>query len=251
MERENYISDIKDYWQYIQDGGFMPTPPKHSYGKGNWGSGRRYDYHQRYNDCRYSSRSYYRDWQYGFHSQPYNHFNQDFYSSQNRYSRPRGRPHFLRHQVYRFSQPPFRRQFTSGGKVTKRNQLPTSHQHFSSDPTSVNCYGDQPTPRNQSPPKPQVFSTDQTSDDKPPSKSQSPPKTQPPSHHQGSSKNQPPALDQNFSKDQPDTIPKEELPPSQPSPTEQTPKGYPSSRNLRPRKIQPTPKPKRGKQRKQ
>ena len=249
MERENYISDIQDYWQYIQDGGFTSTPPKHSYGKGNWGAGS-YGHYQPYNDHRYSSWSYHHDRRYDCHPQPYDHYYQeytDFYSSQNHYARPRGRPHLQRHQVDRFSQPPYKPQYR--GKVTKRNQPPTTHRHFSSDPTTVNYHGDHPTPRNRPPSKPEVFSVD-----KPTSKNESPPKTQPSSQHQSSSKNQPPLLDQNFSSDQPSPhetkSPKEELAPSKPSPTEQAPKGH-SPRNLRPRKIQPTPKPKRGKRRKQ
>ena len=205
MERENYISDIHDYWKYIQDGGsgrsdasFQPIQSRNrdSWEPPLWRPG----HHHPYSDWRYPHRPQHYFYSQSSYYDPYHECDQrygytDFCSKPNR-SRDGSRFH-RRGFSHRHPQPP-------------RNQSPPKDQQFSKDqpppsgqypPVDRPCRA--PPPRNQ-PPSKQHFSRDH-----------SPHRNQPPLEHEHFS------TDHSIPKD--DVSPMNLSPPRDDSPVKQQP----------------------------
>ena len=263
MERENYISDIQDYWRYVQSGDF---PPEQSCSQDSWEpQGWSYDHHhQSHSEYTHTPPWHHHNSRFDFYSQPYHPYGYnsyahcyqgDFYSAPNSYTRFRGRPNFAWHQRGRSNpghygtRPPKHQHTSSGDKLPQRNQLPAKHQHFSSDqPTPKHQFSEgQSALRNQPPSKLQNFSADQTPEDV------APPRNQPPPCHQHFSSDQMPPKELTLPSDQSPCEDQSSLTKETPE-DQHTPKDQISPRNLRPRRNQPARsarKPSRGKHRKQ
>lgn len=258
MERENYISEIQDYWRYIQDGGirsdsassFQPSP---SHTKDDWEPRTRsYGYHHNrrpYGDhTRAPSQWYHHDFHSPTYHDPYYGYDPHLqwdngytdFCVPNSYTRSRRRPYhrggFSKHQ-HDTRRPP-------------RNQFPPMHQQFWDYPAPNDYFPTDhhrpPPPRNQ-PPSKQHFSRDH-----------SPHRNQPPPTHQhftgdpSSPKNQsyPPTKDRSPPREsepsainhQPSPIDHQSSPKSQHSPREEqvaledqiSPKQKKASRNKPP-----------------
>lgn len=138
MERENYISDIQEYWQYIQNGStrsvkkaviikdITPLPP-HRPHEDDWEQPWTVNHHQQppYNDS-----AFYNDSWYGEHAHPPLWFHDgyrsyqdcDYYSPPSSYSRSKGGPDFHHRGRYdRFT--PYHRE-----RNTRNTPIPYSHQ---------------------------------------------------------------------------------------------------------------------------
>lgn len=232
MERENYISDVHDYWKYIQDGGSRTGTST----KDSWEPWRQsYDHYQPYGRHAHSHRYHDHFYPHPHHYDPYrgydpqwHHGYTDFCSKPNSYTRSRGRSSF-RHRGSRH-----RHDRSVSGQNTQsppRNQFPPKHQHFSMD---------QPPPRHQYSPV-----------DQPPTRPP-PPRNQPVSKQhfardQFPHRNQPPPKNEHFSTDQPplmDDLPKTPPGDNKPLPKKQNPpKAHPPSpKEPSPLIDQPTPK---------
>jgi len=138
MERENYISDVQEYWQYIQNGGSRSVknavrdtrqlPPNQSYQDDwePWGV----DHHQQ---PPYSDRTFYDDSWYEhthpqwFHDDHHSYQHYDHYDEPSSYSRSRERLDF--HNRGRYHD-----RFTPYHRERNTRYTPTPDHYYSHQP---------------------------------------------------------------------------------------------------------------------